>query len=98
MLSQVNAPDVNVPTEATSPYARVLGVAQDGGYPQAGCRGPCCQPAWTDLKRRRAVAALGIVDPGSGECWLIDCTPDFPQQLARLRGDVAEHTLSAVTL
>ena len=76
--------------DATSPYVQVLGVAQDGGYPQAGCRGSCCTPARTDARRRRAVASLGIVDPGSGQCWLIDCTPDFPQQLAMLQGDGAE--------
>ena len=98
MLSQVNAPDVKVPTEVTAPYARVLGVAQDGGYPQAGCQSPCCLPAWKNVERRRAVAALGIVDPASGEGWLIDCTPDFPQQLARLCGDAAEQKLSGIIL
>jgi len=70
------------PTAAASgPYALVLGVAQDGGYPQAGTKE---DSAWEDASRRRLVASLGIVDPVSGERWLVDCTPDFPAQLHRL--------------
>lgn len=37
--------------------------------------------AWANPKLRRSVACLGIVDPKSGQCWLVDCTPDFPDQL-----------------
>ena len=68
-----------------APFVQVLGIAQDGGYPQAGCQRPCCVGAWEHLERRRAVASLGIVDPTSGEGWLIDATPDFPSQLAALQ-------------
>ncbi len=68
----------------TGPYLVVLGVAQDGGYPQAGCRRACCKRAWSDPRRRRAIASLGIVDPASGERWIVDATPDFRDQLRRL--------------
>jgi len=71
--------------QAKAPFVQVLGIAQDGGYPQAGCQRPCCVAAWENAERRRAVAALGIVDPSSGESWLIDATPDFPEQLATLQ-------------
>jgi pyrroloquinoline quinone biosynthesis protein B len=67
-----------------APYLVVLGVAQDGGYPQAGCRKDCCAPAWRDPARRRHVASLAIVDPGSGQRWLLDATPDFREQLKML--------------
>ena len=60
-----------------APYVIVLGVAQDGGYPQAGT-GP--GDAWNP-DRRRLVASLGIIDPASGERWLIEATPDFREQL-----------------
>ena len=63
----------------------MLGIAQDGGYPQAGCQRPCCAAAWENVGQRRSVAALGIVDPATGEGWLIDATPDFPGQLAALQ-------------
>ena len=68
-----------------APFVQVLGIAQDGGYPQAGCQQPCCAAGWEDIECRRAVASLGIVDPASGEGWLIDATPDFPSQLAGLQ-------------
>ena len=63
------------------PYACVLGVAQDGGYPQAGCNRQCCKPAWDDVRQRRFVSCLAIIDPRVGKFWLLDCTPDFRDQL-----------------
>ncbi|HET7705055.1 MAG TPA: MBL fold metallo-hydrolase [Thermoanaerobaculia bacterium] len=70
--------------EHTQPFAVVLGIAQDGGYPQAGCNRPDCIEAWRDPALRRHVASLAIVDPVSGDRWLIDATPDFPSQLRTL--------------
>ena len=64
-----------------SPFTVLLGVAQDGGYPQAGCTKRCCEPAWRDPTRAARAVSLGVVDPESGECWLIDASPDFPSQL-----------------
>jgi len=61
-----------------APYTLVLGIAQDGGYPQAGSAG---HPAWGDPTLRRRVSSLALVDPRSGERWLFDATPDFPEQL-----------------
>jgi pyrroloquinoline quinone biosynthesis protein B len=81
-------PRAAVPLSGTEPYAIVLGIAQDGGAPQAGCERPDCIAAWNDPRLRRRVAALGIVDPVSGERWLIDATPDFPSQLHDLGGRV----------
>lgn len=66
------------------PFTVVLGVAQDGGYPQAGCNREDCVAAWRDPLRRRQVASLAIVDPRSSERWIIDATPDFPRQLRML--------------
>ncbi|HXH41266.1 MAG TPA: MBL fold metallo-hydrolase [Thermoanaerobaculia bacterium] len=68
----------------TSPYAVVLGIAQDGGYPQAGCNRPDCVAAWHDPKLRQRVVSLAIVDPQSRQRWIIDATPDFPSQLRTL--------------
>ena len=62
----------------------VLGIAQDGGYPQAGCQKPCCQVAWQDRSRRRFVASIAIIDHTTGQRWLFDCTPDFRDQLELL--------------
>ena len=69
---------------STDPFIIVLGTAQDGGYPQAGCKKDCCKGAWGDATRRRDVASLGIIDPASAQRWFIECTPSFPRQLRRL--------------
>src|SRR4051812_17766778 len=71
----------SAPPPSTSPYTLVLGIAQDGGYPQAGCNRADCVSAWRDPKLRRRVASLAIIDPQSHQRWMLDATPDFPSQL-----------------
>jgi pyrroloquinoline quinone biosynthesis protein B len=68
----------------STPYTVVLGIAQDGGYPQAGCNRPDCVAAWRNPKLRQRVASLAIIDPQSHQRWVIDATPDFPSQLRTL--------------
>ena len=62
----------------------VLGIAQDGGVPHAGCDRDCCKNAWEHEAFRRKAACLGIVDPLSGQRWMIDATPDFKWQYHHL--------------
>jgi len=64
-----------------APWLVVLGVAQDGGVPQAGDPDAA---GWTDPARRRHVVSLGLVDPASGRRWLFEATPDLRDQLAHL--------------
>lgn len=66
---------------STGPYLIVLGIAQDGGVPQAGSQE---HPGWADPRFRRRVASLGLVDRASGQRWMIDATPDFREQLRTL--------------
>ncbi len=90
----------NSPNSDTNlqPYALVLGIAQDAGYPQAGCKKDCCRPAWEQPQLRRLVSCLAIVDPASNEAWLIDATPDFPAQLHRLEAAVPGVRLAGIFL
>jgi pyrroloquinoline quinone biosynthesis protein B len=67
-----------------APVSLLLGVAQDSGHPQAGCLGPCCAAAWADPELAHRAVSLAIVDPRSGERWLIEASPDFPHQLHAL--------------
>jgi len=67
----------------STPYVLVLGVAQDGGVPQPGCTRPCCS-ARRDPADRRCVACVAIVEPATDTRWIVDATPDFREQLARL--------------
>jgi pyrroloquinoline quinone biosynthesis protein B len=68
----------------TSPFIIVLGTAQDGGYPHAGCRKACCARYYEGSEKRHYVSCLALVDPVSGQRWLFDCTPDFTMQLHML--------------
>ena len=70
-------------TGAAGPEAVVLGLAQDGGVPHAGCHQPVCVAARQDPSKRRLIAALGLVDPAAGKRFLIDATPDFAEQMER---------------
>ena len=73
----------NVTDDASKqPYVVVLGIAQDAGYPQAGCKKSCCVDR--DPATAEGASCLGIVDPVSKERWLIECTPHFPAQLKLL--------------
>lgn len=64
-----------------APYARLLGAAQDGGIPHVTC--PCanCAQAASRPSWAHRVAALAVVGR-DGRWWLIDATPDFPEQVA----------------
>ncbi len=67
-----------------SPYLLILGIAQDAGYPQAGCQRACCQRVNSDPSLKRLTTCLALVDPASGKRWLFEATPDFKSQLRRL--------------
>ena len=62
------------------PYAVILGIAQDGGYPHAGCERLCCKDAWKSDSLRKMVSSIAIIDPRSGLAWMFDATPDFAKQ------------------
>ena len=59
----------------------VLGVAQDGGFPQAGCKKSCCEKSWINLNKREFVSCVAWVDPIRKKYWLFDATPDMPEQM-----------------
>ena len=66
---------------AQNPYIQVLGVAQDGGFPQANCQKECCKAVFEGKTARQFVSCIAVVDPISKQQWLFDATPDFTQQL-----------------
>jgi len=74
----------------------VLGTAQDGGYPHAGCWKECCRDAWNNINLHRYVSCLGIADIDSGSFWIIDATPDFKYQLNSLKEKFPECNLKGI--
>ena len=69
------------------PYLYVLGVAQDAGYPQAGCYKPHCLPGWEDASLRQGAVSLGLVDPDANKKYIFEATPNLPQQLFNLESE-----------
>ena len=78
--------------------AILLGTAQDGGVPQAGCACPRCAAAWRNPAQRQWVVCLGVIDRAAGSCWMIDATPDFREQLHLLTTAAPECTLKGIWL
>lgn len=81
LLACIPAPPPVAFPPGSQPYVFILGVAQDGGYPHAGCHEEHCERAWRDPALRRNVTSLAIVDPVGRQRWIIDATPDFAAQL-----------------
>lgn len=63
----------------------VLGIAQDGGYPHAGCRRNCCQQVYDGQLKPRTPACLGVVDRENRKLYLLEASPAFPEQWRRLQ-------------
>jgi pyrroloquinoline quinone biosynthesis protein B len=66
--------------------AVVLGIAQDGGVPHLGCRQELCVQARRNPSKRRLVASLGLIDRTARRRFIVDATPDFPEQVDLLGG------------
>jgi len=81
-----------------SPYIMVLGTAQDGGYPQAGCEKKCCMKVFKNKEQSKRVSSLAIIDPISKEQWIIDATPDFRIQLHELQKQTEINNLVGIFL
>src|SRR5699024_8709376 len=68
----------------------IIGSAQDGGVPQPNCYCNHCKQAIKDLAFRRTAASIALIMPEEKRWHLIDCTPDFKEQLIQMQ---AAHSL-----
>lgn len=62
-------------------YLTVLGIAQDAGFPQAGCTKANCTQYWLGNEKARHATSLGLVDEDTEQIWMFEATPDFKHQL-----------------
>lgn len=72
-------------SQGNRPVIYILGVAQDGGYPHAGCEKECCNKAWKKENRKQNVVCLALADPATKKWWLLEATPDIKEQLHYFR-------------
>jgi len=80
----------SIASAAEASFLRILGIAQDAGYPQANCYQPHCNRAWEDSALRRTTSCIAVVDPASKTKYLFDATPDIREQLYRLNLDAPD--------
>lgn len=74
------------------PRLRVLGTAQDGGFPHASCNRERCAGARRDPRVARYISSLGLIVPETGR-YLVDATPDIRDQLELMRRPDQEATM-----
>ncbi len=66
-------------------YMVVLGIAQDGGYPHAGCQRACCERVFSGKDAPKLPVCLGLVDRRAGKVFMFEATPAFAEQWRRLQ-------------
>lgn len=74
-----NTKENNLTVEAV-----VLGSAQDGGVPHAGCTKDLCSAARGNLALRRRSPCLAVLDHTQKKSFIFDAGPDFDEKLAML--------------
>lgn len=79
--------ELNEVSEFNEQEIVVLGIAQDAGYPHINN-----SDEWFELRndpsKKRLVISLAVVDHATNQKWLIDATPDMPQQLDELASNI----------
>ena len=63
----------------------VVGSAQDGGVPHAGCEEFCCLEAWANPTLHRYPSSIAAVCKETKSFWLFDATPDIKHQIHLLK-------------
>ena len=76
MLS--NCTEINISNKIQTTGIMVTGIAQDAGYPQLGCDKACCKML---SEKSKYVSSVALIDSLQGEYFIIDATPDLPQQI-----------------
>ena len=88
---------IEIKQETPDVFLTVLGVAQDAGYPQAGCQKVCCEAVRIGKEVAKQVSCLGLVDKKTGQTYLLDATPDFREQLFDLNSYLPNNQKSTPT-
>lgn len=76
-------------------HVHVLGVAQDAGRPQAGCRKTCCVDKFGKSRPNAMSTSLGITLPDNNSI-LVEATPDLTNQwnlLNRLNNNISPNAI-----
>lgn len=75
----------SVPANLPDTFISILGIAQDAGYPQAGCQKACCAAYYNGKETKKLVTSLTLVDRLKKQYWLFEASPDMGEQLNRVQ-------------
>lgn len=67
----------------------VLGTVQDGGSPHIGCKKKCCVDLFENPDVSRKVVSLGLVDYEDRKTFIIEASPDLPEQMKVLNNSLS---------
>ncbi len=68
------------PSEDADVIVKVLGTAQDAGFPHIGCYCPNCQRARKDSSLARLKPSLAVLDRKEKKAFIVDASPDIDRQ------------------
>ncbi len=83
-----------VTAKSDSAYLYVLGVAQDAGYPQAGCYQPHCMRGWQNPELRRGATSIALIDPVAKIKVLFEATLIYPSSYIFWKKRHPQHSIS----
>jgi pyrroloquinoline quinone biosynthesis protein B len=69
----------------SSVMIKILGTAQDGGFPQMACYCDNCRAARKNPELARKVVSLGVLNYDSGKSFMIEATPDAARQVEMIQ-------------
>lgn len=69
-------------------FIKVLGVAQDAGYPQIGCSSECCKAVQEGKETKKHVVSLALIDRNTSEYILFEATPDITHQINEVKNSL----------
>lgn len=98
LISCSQNPEPESASENPAHYLTILGIAQDAGFPQADCDREQCRLYWNGEVDKRRVVSLGLTDTNTGQNWMFEATPDFPEQLHMLKTESGVDDLSGIFL
>lgn len=64
---------------------KILGTAQDGGFPQMACYCDNCRAARKNPELTRKAVSLGVLNYDSGKSFMIEATPDAARQVEMIQ-------------
>jgi len=82
--------------QTKTPYIYILGVAQDAGFPQAGCYKPHCMQGWKSHEKRLSATSLAVIDSENHKKYLFEATPNLPEQLFLLEQEAPNSSLAGI--